>query len=92
MKFSVVGCQQLAEICVKLRKDDSCANQSVKYLRPTVRALLLKVTAGERIPPEFSRVTLTGCLKVAALKTISSKDKGLRIQTSDIIFGEAGAG
>ena len=96
MKFSGVGRQRLADACVKLRKQDCCAKYSVKYLRPTVRALLLKVAAGERIPPEFVRVALTGCLKVAVLKavvnTIPSKDKGLRIQTSDIVFGEPGVG
>ena len=68
----------------------------MKYLRPKVRALLLKVAAGERIPPEFVRIALSGCLKVAVLKalvnTIPSKTKGLRVQTSDIVFGEPGVG
>ena len=57
---------------------------------------MLKVAAGERIPPEFIRIALSGCLKVSCLKatvfTIPSKSKGLRIQTSDIILGEPGVG
>ena len=61
-----------------------------------MRALLIKVAAGERIPPEFIRVALAGCLKVACLrtvvKTIPTKEKGLRIQSSDIVFGEPGVG
>ena len=61
-----------------------------------MRGLLLKVSAGERLPPEFIRVVLGGCLKVACLRTvvftIPSKEEGLRIQTSDIILGEPGVG
>ena len=66
------------------------------YLRPRVWALLLRVAAGERIPPEFVRIALSGCLKVAVLKalvnTIPSKAKGLRVQTTDIVLGEPGKG
>ena len=58
--------------------------------------MLLKVSAGERLPPELVRVVLGGCVKVGALRavvyTIPSKSKGLRIQTSDIILGEPGVG
>ena len=65
-------------------------------MRPTVRVLLLKIARGERIPPEFVRIVLAGCLKGASLravvKTIPTKEKGLRIQTSDIILGEPGVG
>ena len=43
----------------------------MKYLRPNARALLLKVAAGERIPPEFVRIALSGCLKVAVLKALT---------------------
>ena len=61
-----------------------------------MRGLLLKVSAGERLPPEFIRVVLGECLKVACLRTvvftIPSKEEGLRIQTSDIILGELGVG
>ena len=68
----------------------------MQYLRPAVRALLLKIACGERIPPEFVRIVLAGCLKGASLravvKTIPTKEKGLRIQTSDIILGEPGVG
>ena len=65
-------------------------------MRPSVRAVLLKIAAGERIPPEFVRIVLAGCLKVASLKadvfTIPTKEEGLRIQKSDIILGEPGVG
>ena len=58
--------------------------------------MILKITAGERILPEYVRVVLSGCLKVAALKamvyTIPSKAKGLRVETSDIILREPGVG
>ena len=61
-----------------------------------MRAVLLKVAGGERIPPEFVRAVLPGCLKVGALNaavfTMPSKSRGLRIQTSDIILGEPGVG
>ena len=64
----------------------------MQYLRPAVRALLLKIACGKRIPPEFVRIVLAGCLKGASLravvKTIPTKEKGLRIQTSEIILGE----
>ena len=68
----------------------------MKYLRPSVRALFIKVAAGERIPPEFVRVVLAGCMKVGALRatvsTIPSKSTELRIQISDVILGEPGVG
>ena len=58
--------------------------------------MLLKIAAGERIPPEYIRVVLSGCVKAAALRavvfTIPSKAKGLRVQTTDIILGEPGVG
>ena len=61
-----------------------------------MRAVLLKVAGGERIPPDFVLVVLAGCLKVGALNvtvfTIPGKSRGLRIQTSDIILGEPGVG
>ena len=56
----------------------------------------MKITAGERILPEYVRAVLSGCMKIAALKAvvyiIPSKAKGLSIQTTDIIFGEPGVG
>ena len=61
-----------------------------------MRGLLLKLSAGEQLPPEFNRVVLGGCLTVACLRTvvftIPSKEEGLRIQTSDIMLGEPGVG
>ena len=66
------------------------------FLRPMVRGLLLTVAAGERIPPEYVRVVLGGCLKVGALKTvvytIPFKAEGLRVRHSDVILGEPGVG
>ena len=98
MKFSAVGRQHLAEACSKIRENEPCAKYSVKFLRPRVRALLLKVAAGERIPPEFVRIALSGCLKVAVLKAlvniIPSKAKGIRVQffgaPSFFLFGLEG--
>ena len=61
-----------------------------------MRAVLLKIAAGERILPEYVRIVLAGCLKVASLKaevfTMPTKAKGLRIQTTDVILGEPGVG
>ena len=58
--------------------------------------MISNVVAGETIPPEFIRIVLAGCLKVASLKavvyTIPSKSSGLRIQTTDIVLGEPGVG
>ena len=96
MKFSAQGRSKLAISLETLRDEQSSAKYSLKFLRPTVRGLLFKVSAGERLPPEFIRVVLGGCLKVACLRTvvftIPSKEEGLRIQTSDIILGEPGVG
>ena len=68
----------------------------VQCLRPSVRAVLLKVAGGERIPPVFVRAVLAGCLKVGALNAtvfiMPSKSRDLRIQQSDIILGEPGVG
>ena len=70
----------------------SGTHYSLKFLRPIVRGLILKIAAGERICPEFIRVVLSGCLKVAALRTVVFRipTKGLRIQSSDVILGEPG--
>ena len=96
MKFSSVGRAHLSESVRRIRGDNSSAKFSLKYLRPSVRGLIFNVCAGERIPPEVVRVVLTGILKVASLRavvcTIPSKEKGLRIQRSDIVLGEPGVG
>ena len=96
MKFSSVGRSHLAESLNSIRGNLSGAHYSLKFLRPIVRGLILKIVAGERICPEFIRVVLSGCLKVAALRTvvftIPTKAKGLRIQSSDVILGEPGVG
>ena len=95
-KKSSIGLLHLAERLKNLRDNESCAKYALKFLRPAVRGMLLNVAAGERIPPEFIRVVLSGCLKAACLRavvyTIPSKREGLRIQTTDIILGEPGVG
>ena len=45
----------LADGLIKLRNGECCAKYSLKCLRPAVRGMILKVVAGERIPPEFIR-------------------------------------
>ena len=96
MKFSFIGPSHLASSLEEMRDEQSSAKYSFQFLRPSVRGLLLSVSVGGRIPPEFVRVVISGCLKVAGLRTvvftIPSKEKGLRIQTSDIILGEPGVG
>ena len=64
MKFSPVGRTHLVESLERIREGESSAKFSLKYLRPSVRSWLLCISGGERIPPEFVRVVLTGCLKV----------------------------
>ena len=96
MKFSPVGRAHLTESLVRIRGDQSSAKYSLRYLRPSLRGLIQSISAGERIPPEFVRVVLCGCLKTACLRTvvytIPSKENGLRVQVSDIVLGEPGVG
>ena len=95
-KFSIVGRSHLSRTLTELAKPHSSARYSVQYLSPEVRGVLLAVAAGEGIHPEIVRVNLAGCLKLAALRavvyTIPSKARGLRIQSSDVLFGEPGLG
>ena len=95
-KFSIVGRSHLSKTLTDLAKPHSSARYSVEYLRPEVRGVLVAVAAGEGIHPEIVRVNLGGCLKLAALRavvyTIPSKSRGLRIQSSDVLFGEPGLG
>ena len=96
MRLSFVSRVHLAESLSSMRDDNSSAKYSVQYLRPSVRGVILNISARERIPPEYARAVLAGCLKLGALKTvvftIPTKDRGLRIQSSDILFGEPGVG
>ena len=84
--------KHLADCLNSMLGNITLAEYSIKYPRPIVRGMILNISSGERILPEFIRVVLSGCLKAAALKavvhTIFSKAKGLRIQSSDIILGE----
>ena len=85
MKFSAVGRQHLAESYIKLREKIFC-RLVVAVFATFLRALLLKVAAGERTPPELSRIILAGCLKAASLKAVkvihSFKKIHLRIITA----------
>ena len=67
-KFSSVGRCHLKESITRMRGDMSGASYSLNFFRPIVRGLLLAIAAGERIPPEFVRVTLAGCLKAVKTK------------------------
>ena len=95
-KFSSVGRTHLYDGLIHIFGDVCSPKFSLIPLRPRLRAILLKIAAGERIHPELSRVVLAGCVKVAALRsevyTIPTKNRGLRIQSSDIILGEPGLG
>ena len=95
-KFSIIGRSHLSKSSSDLAKPHPPARFSVEYLRPEVRGVLVVVAAGEGIHPEIVRVNLAGCLKLAALRavlyTIPSKDRGLRIQSSDVVLGEPGLG
>ena len=70
MKFTLVARAHLADGLIKLRNGECGAKYSLKCLRPAVRGMILSVVAGERIPPEFIRIELAGCLKVASLKAV----------------------
>ena len=80
----------------RIRGNELSAKYAVQHLRPSVRAVILSISAGERVPPEYVRVVLSGCIKLGALKTvvftIPSKAKGLRFQSSDVVLGEPGVG
>ena len=95
-KFLIIGRSHLSKSLSDLAKPHSSARFSVEYLRPEMRGVLVAVAAGEGIHPEIVRVNLGGCLKLAALRavvyTIPSKDRGLRIQSSDVVLGEPGLG
>ena len=95
-KFSNAGRSHSSDALRAMRPDVSSARFSVQYLRPKVRAVLLKISAGERVHPEIIRINLSGCVKSACLKavvfTIPSKVKGLRIQSTDVFLGDPGLG
>ena len=95
-KFTSIGRKHLTDSLLRPLGDDCSPKYSLTYLRPELRATLLKIAAGERVHPELTRVVLAGCVKVAALRAVvytrPTKTKGLRIQSSDIILGEPGLG
>ena len=95
-KIFNIGRTHFSDGLVSIRKDISSARFSLQYLRPRIRAVLLQIAAGERIHPEIVRINLSSCVKLACLKavvfTIPSKKKGLRMQTSDVFFGDPGLG
>ena len=95
-KFSNVGRVHFTGNLKAIAEDRCSARFSVEYLRPKVRSVLLKVAGGEGVHPEFVRVNLSACVKLACLRavvyTIPTKSKGLRVQSSDVILGEPGLG
>ena len=95
-KISNVGRCRFSDVLRGMRKDISSARFSLQCLRPRVRAALLRIAAGERIHPEIVRINLSSCVKAACLKavvfTMPSKQKGLRMQSSDVFLGDPGLG
>ena len=95
-KFSNVGRGRFSDTLRGMRNNISSARFSLQPLRPRVRAALLRIAAGERIHPEIVRINLASCVKAACLKavvfTMPSKQKGLRMQSSDIFLGDPGLG
>ena len=63
-KFSNVGLARFSDALRGLRKDNdmSSARFSLHYLRPSLRAALLRVAEGERIHPEIVRINLSSCV------------------------------
>jgi len=95
-KFSNFGRVHFTGNLKAIAEDCCSARFSVQYLRPKVRSVLLKVAGGEGVHPEFVRVNLSACVKLACLRavvyTIPTKTKGLRVQSSDVILGAPGLG
>ena len=67
--YSPVARTHLVESFVRIGEGQCSSKFSLKYLRPSVRSWLVHISVGERIPPEFVRVVLAGCLKAAGLRT-----------------------
>ena len=57
-KFTNVGRARFSDALRGIRKDLSSARFSLQYLRPRVRASLLRMAAGERIHPEIVRINI----------------------------------
>ena len=95
-KFSNVGRAHFTTSLRAIAEGMCSARFSVQYLRPKVRCVVLKIAGGEGVHPEFVRVNLSSCVKLACLRavvyTIPTKAKGLRIQSSDVVLGEPGLG
>ena len=73
-------------------RSSRCSICDLQYLRPAVRALLLKIACGEGIPPDFVRIVLAGCLKGASLravvKTIPTKERRVCVNRHHMLFAK----
>ena len=96
VKFSCLGRQKLEEALEKIHGDMSSVEYVLRNLRPNIRKAIIAITAGEAVHPEVVRMQLGVFVKSAALRatvyTIPSKEKGLRLQSSEVHIGvRAGA-
>ena len=88
MKFSCLGRQKLEETLEMIHGDIS-VEYVLRNLRPNIRKVIIAITAGEAVHPEVVRMQLGVFVKSAALRatvyTIPSKEKGLRLQSSEVL-------
>ena len=96
-KFSPTTRCSFARSLKNLREEGiSSARSSVQYLRPGIRAPLIRLAAGECIHPEILLINLGTIVKALSLRatvyTIPTKDTGLRIQSSSVLFADPGMG
>ena len=95
VKFSCQGRQKLEET-LEMTHGDISVEYVLRNLRPNIRKVIIAITAGEAVHPEVVRMQLGVFVKSAALRatvyTIPSKEKGLRLQSSEVHIGvRAGA-
>ena len=96
-KFSPTARSSLAHSLTNLRPDgNTSARSTIEYLRPKIRAALIRIAAGESVHPEVLLINLGTVVKVASLRaevyTKPTKSSGLRIQSSSVLFAEPGLG
>ena len=88
MKFSCLGRQKLEET-LEMTHGDISVEYVLRNLRPNIRKVIIAITAGEAVHPEVVRMQLGVFVKSAALRatvyTIPSKEKGLRLQSSEVL-------
>ena len=95
-KFTPVGRQKFELALEKVHGEKSSAEFSISYLRPNIRSFLLAVAAGEGVNPEIVRMQLGAFVKSGVLNaevfTIPTKQRGLRVQSSEVHIGVPGVG